>query len=87
MAGHGNLYLGKAALLIQKIQNAVLLLNQVEHILVVNKLNVAPVNLLLLILSLYGICCQVDCTGTTKVSATSWLLSLLLRLRSGIFHW
>lgn len=45
-------YLGKATLLVQKVQNAVLLLDQVKHILVVNKLDVAPVNLLLLILSL-----------------------------------
>lgn len=39
--------------LVQQVQDACLALNQVQHILVVHKLNVAPVNLLTLILSLH----------------------------------
>jgi hypothetical protein len=44
---------GEPALLIQQIQDAHLALNEVQHILVVYELDVAPVNLLTLILSLH----------------------------------
>lgn len=49
---HTEWYLWEAALLVQKVQDTQPLLNQVQHILVVHKLNVAPVNGFTLILSL-----------------------------------
>jgi hypothetical protein len=45
---------GEPALLIQQVHYAQFSLNEVQHVLVVNKLNVAPVNALSLILSLTG---------------------------------
>ena len=45
-------YLGEATLLVKHVQDPHPLLNQVQHVLVVHKLNVAPVDGFPLVLSL-----------------------------------
>jgi hypothetical protein len=60
---------GEPALLVQQVQHSQPALNEVQHVLVVHKLDVAPVNLLTLILSLkhkHSVHGQMQLTGAYR---------------------